>query len=57
MKGLLLLAGLVIAMPIQARKSLPNELDGYSVWYGYSSETSMTLCSLVVEGKFSPEDA
>ena len=56
MKGLLLLAGLVIAMPIQARKSLPNELDGYSVWYGYSSETSMTLCSLVVEGKFSPED-
>jgi len=59
MKDLLLLAGLVIAMPIQARKSLPNELDGYSVWYGYSSETAMTLCSLslVVEGKFSPEDA
>ena len=57
MKGLLLLAGLLIALPVQAQKSLPSELDGYSVWYGYSSGTALTLCSLVVEGKLSPKDA
>ena len=57
MKALLLLTSLLIAFPVEAQQAMPNELDGYSVWYGYSSGTAMTLCSLVIEGKLSPEDA
>lgn len=57
MKKLILLTALFIAFPVKAEISLPNQLDGYSVWYGYSNGSAMTLCSLVLGKQLSVKDA
>ena len=53
----ILLITLFITLPVKAEMSLPHGLNGYSVWYGYSYGSAMTLCSLVFGNQLSAKAA